>query len=77
MTVTCQGIERTDSLPEGTAGKVDIDGGGMQGFMPHKSFNGKQVCAVFIQMCAKGMAEGMAGKPAFPSQPVLMGMDMP
>lgn len=77
MVFTCQGIKRTDSLSEGAAGKVDIDGSGMQGSMSHKGFNGKQVGAVFVQMRAKGMAEGMAGKPALPSQPVLMGMDMP
>ncbi len=45
--------------------------------MPHQCFNGKQVHAVFVQMGAEGMAEGMAGKPVLPAQPVLMGMDMP
>lgn len=45
--------------------------------MPHKSFYGKQVGSVLIQVCTKGMAEGMAGKPVIPSHPVLVGMDIP
>lgn len=54
-----------------------IDGSGCQRFMSHKSFNGKQIGAVFIQVCTKGMSKGMACKPVRPSQPVLVGMDMP
>lgn len=45
--------------------------------MPHKSFYGKQVGSVLIQVGTKGVAEGMASKPVRPSQPVLVGMDMP
>lgn len=45
--------------------------------MPQKSLYGKQVHTVLIQMGAKSMAEGMAGKPVLPPQPVFVGMDMP
>lgn len=44
--------------------------------MSHKGFNGKQARSVFIQMCAKSVSEGMAGKPALPAEPAFMGMDM-
>ena len=77
MANTCHIVKGTDRPPDGIAGKVDIDRGGMQGFMSHKSFYGKQIRSIFIQMCTKSMAEGMAGKPALPSQPVLVGMDVP
>ena len=56
---------------------MDVDRGGMQGFMTHKRFYGKQIGSVFIQVSAKSMAEGMTGEPPFPAQPVLVCMDMP
>lgn len=45
--------------------------------MPKQCLDGKQVNAILVQMGAESMAERMAGEPALPSQPVLMGMDMP
>lgn len=45
--------------------------------MSHKGFYGKQVSAILIQVGAERMAEGVAGKPALPTEPVLMGMDVP
>ena len=45
--------------------------------MSQQSFNGKQVNAILIQMGAEGMPERMTGESAFPSEAVLMGMDMP
>ena len=77
MANTCHIIKGTDRLPDRIAGKVDIYRSGIQGFMSHKSFYGKQIRSIFIQMCTKSMAEGMAGKPAFPAQPVLVGVDVP
>ena len=56
---------------------MHIDGSGRQRLMSHKSLNGKQIHAVLIEMGSKSMAEGMAGNPVFPAQPVFMCMDMP
>lgn len=55
---------------------MDINRGGTQGFMPEKSFNGEQVCAVLIKVCAKGMTECVAGKAFRPAKPAFMGMDV-
>ena len=77
MKSTCHAVKRTDSTADTTTGKVNVNRGGMQGFMSQKSLNGKQIHPVFIQMGTKSVTEGVAGKPAFPSQPVLMCMDMP
>lgn len=41
-----------------------------------KCFCGKRVRAIVIQVGAESMAEGVAGKPALPSKPVLMGVDV-
>ena len=40
--------------------------------MAKQCFDGEQVSAVFIQMGAKSMAEGMAGEAVFPSEPSFM-----
>ena len=77
MANTCHMVKWADRPSDGIAGKVDVDRGGLQGFMTHKSFYGKQIRSVFIQVCTKSMAEGMAGKPVFPAQSVLMGVDVP
>ena len=74
MVLTCKRVKRAYGFAEGTGGQVDIDCGGIQGLMSHKSFYGKQVCSVFIQMCAKGMTEGMAGKSLFPTKSLFMSM---
>ena len=76
MANTCHIVKGTDRPPDGIAGKVDVDRGGMQGFMSHKCFYGKQIRTVFIQVCTKSMAEGMTGKPALPPQSVFVGMDV-
>ena len=44
---------------------MDINGGGILRFMAEQGFNGKQVGAIFIKVCAKRMAERMAGKLMF------------
>ena len=44
--------------------------------MSQQGLYGKQIHPVLIQMGAESMAEGMAGKAAFPAELVLMGMDM-
>lgn len=56
---------------------MDIDNRGINGFMAHKCFYGKQVRTIFIKVGTKGMTEGMAGEPFFPSKPALMFMDVP
>lgn len=76
MVFTCQSVKRADGIADGITGKMDINSGGRQRFMSHKRFYGKQVGSVFIQMGTKSMTKGMTGKPAFPSEPVLMGMDV-
>lgn len=77
MAFTCHKVKRTDSPAGAIGSKMDVDRGGMQGFMTHKRFYGKQIGSVFIQVSAKSMAEGMTGEPPFPAQPVLVCMDMP
>lgn len=71
-----QTIERTDCRGSAISGKVYVDSSGIEGFMSHECFNSEQVSAIFIEVCAKSMPEGMAGKPVHPSKPVFMGMDM-
>lgn len=44
--------------------------------MAKESLNGEQVGAVFIQMGAKSMPEGMAGETLSPTKPAFMLMDM-
>ena len=41
-------VKRTDSLSNGAAGKMYVDCGGQQGFVPHKSFYSEQVGSIFI-----------------------------
>lgn len=45
--------------------------------MPHKGLNGKQVRAILVKVCAKSMAERMAGDALRPAQAALMFMDVP
>ena len=45
--------------------------------MSKESLDGKEVSAVFVQVCAEGMAEGMTGQPLGPSEAEFMGMDVP
>lgn len=74
MVLTYKRVKRTYGIAEGTSVQVGIDCGGIQGFTSHKSFYGKQVCSIFIQMCAKGMTEEMAGKSLFPTKSLFMSM---
>lgn len=55
---------------------MDINDCGIEGFMPHKSLYGKQVCAIFIKMCTESMPERMTGQSFRPSQSLFMFMDM-
>ena len=55
---------------------MDTKNRGIQGFMSHKSFYGKQIRTVFIKMCAKSMAERMAGQSFGPSEPPLVFMNV-
>lgn len=44
--------------------------------MSKERLNGEEVGPVFIEVCAKGMAEGVAGDPWFPPQETFLVMDM-
>lgn len=55
---------------------MDVDGSGIDAFMSHKGFEGKQVRPVLIMISGKSMPESMAGKAVFPSQFLLMGTDV-
>lgn len=70
-------VEGTDRLGEGILCQMDIDRGGVNGFMPKKRLDREKVNAVLVKVCAKGMAEGMAGDTGFPPEAQLLFMDMP
>lgn len=55
---------------------MDVDGSGIDAFMSHKGFEGKQVRPVLIMISGKSMPESMAGKAVFPSQFLLVGTDV-
>lgn len=61
-------VKRTDSTADAAAGKMDIDRGGIQGSMSKQGLNGKQVRAILIKVCAKGMPERVAGETVRPSE---------
>lgn len=61
-------VKRTDSTADVAAGKMDIDRGGIQGFMSKQGLNGKQVCAILIKVCAKGMPERVTGEMVRPPE---------
>lgn len=48
---------------------MDVNEGGMQGFMPHQMLNCKQIRTILIKVGAKSMTERMGGQPVFPSKP--------
>lgn len=51
---------------------MDIDDGGVDGFMTKERFDGEQVGAVFIKVGAKSMAPGMGGNAVLPAEPCFM-----
>ena len=55
---------------------MDIDGSGVNGFMSEEGLDGKKIGAVFIKVCAEGMAEGMTGQPVRPAEALLMSSDV-
>lgn len=69
-------VKRTDNTRKVSGRQMDIKNRGIQGFMSHKSFYGKQIRTVFIKMCAKSMAERMAGQSFGPSEPPLVFMNV-
>ncbi len=73
-----QPVKRADSAVNGTAAsQMDINGCGRKGFMSHERLDGEQVRAVLVKVCAKSMAERMAGDTLRPAQAALMPMDVP
>ena len=77
MENTSQAVKRADRRGSSIGSKVHIDSSGGQRLMSHKSLYGKQVNPILIKGSAKSVTERMTGNPAFPSQSVLMCMDMP
>ena len=63
MADTSHAVKRADSATRAIRSQMHINGGGLDGFMSHEGLDGEQVHPVFIQMGAKSMAEGVAGKP--------------
>ena len=74
---TSHPVEWADSGGGAIPGKVNINSGGIQGLMSKESFDREEVGAVFIEVCAEGVAKRMAGEPPWPAEAVLMGMDVP
>lgn len=72
-----QPVKRADGSAGSIGSQMDVKGGGIKGSVSHQGFNSKQVHPVFIKVGSECVTERMAGKPAFPAEPVLMGMDMP
>ena len=52
---------------------MDVDGSGFERPVPKESFDGQEVSAVLIQMCAKRMAERMRSKSFIPAQGLSIG----
>ena len=55
---------------------MNVDRGGIQGFMSKQSFDGEQVRTVFIKVCAKSVPERMAGETFFPAKTAFVLMDV-
>lgn len=55
---------------------MDIDSSRVERLVTEKSLYGQKVDAVFIEMSAESMTEGMAGKAMRPSKTFFMVMDM-
>ena len=63
MGATSHPVEWADGGGGAVPGEVDIERGGIQGFMAKEGLDGEEVGAVFVQVGAEGMPERMAGKP--------------
>ena len=76
MEITSGPVKRGYYISGRIRSQVDIEQGSIQGSVPHKVFDSQKVSPVFIEMGAKGMAEGMAGEPVFPAKGIFMGPHM-
>ena len=77
MDVTSHAVEWADSRGGAIPGEMDINGGGIERLMSKEGLDGEEVGAVFIEVGAEGMPEGMAGESLWPAEAFLMGMDVP
>ena len=77
MRSTSHPVKGADGGDGAVPGEVDINGGGIEGLMSKEGLDGEEVDAVFVEVGAEGVAEGMAGEPSGPAEAVLMGMDVP
>ena len=76
MAMSSHLVKGTFECPGVYISQVDVNSGGIDGFMAHKGLNGEQIRPIFIQVSGKGVAEGMGSKPVFPSQAEFMLPDM-
>ena len=70
-------VKGADSATGAIVCQMDIDDSGMDRLMSQKRFYGEQVGAVLVKVCAKSMAERVAGDAQGPAQAALMFMDVP
>ena len=76
MAATSHEVKRALDRPADRIRKLDVNGGGTQGFMSKQRFDGKQIRAIFIKMCGKGMPECVCSDPVFPAKLFFMGSDI-
>ena len=72
---TSHAVEWADSGDGAIPGEVDIDGGGIERLMSKEGLDGEEVSAVFIEVCAEGMSQGVAGQAVWPAEAFLMGKE--
>ena len=56
---------------------MDIDQGGIEGFVTHKILNGQQIRSILIEMGSKRMSERVAGDAVLPAEEILMFPHLP
>ena len=77
MEITAHPIEGADGSENAVPGKVHIERGRIQGLMTKERLDGEQIRAIFVEVCAERMAKRVASEPPWPSEAILMSMDVP
>ena len=72
---TSHAVERADSGDGAIPGEVDIDGSGIERLMSKECLDGEEVGAVFVEVGAEGMSQGVAGQAVRPAEAFLMGKE--
>lgn len=73
---TSHKVKRALDSPTDRIRKLDVNGGETQRFMTKQRFDGKQIRAIFIKVCGKGMSESMRSDPVFPAKKFFMVSDI-